>query len=92
MKITCRNLFCDADDIEINDTYENFDKYKDMVCPVCGYIGMMPESHVLRTKTIVEQIWFFSDKVLFRDLLKKVNFEKLPRNMVLQSLVSKEGR
>jgi hypothetical protein len=39
IKIRCRNLFCDADDIEIDDTWENFRKYQDIVCPVCGYIA-----------------------------------------------------
>jgi len=86
IKIKCRNLFCKAADIEIDDTWENFDKYKDMVCPGCGYVGVMPDYHVLTVETIKEQIEMFRNEFLFRELFKKINFDKLPKNMDQQKI------
>lgn len=84
MKVRCENLLCHAEPIEISEEQEQH--LESMLCTSCNYTGMLPEGHVLKSKKIFEQLFLWSDTVLFRDAFSKMNMDKLPRNMSQQRI------
>jgi len=83
-QVRCKNLFCSAMDITITKDYSP--KIGDMKCPSCGYKGFMPYSHILKADEIILQILKKQKTVLWKDLFKQINYEKLPRSLEQQNL------
>jgi hypothetical protein len=82
MKVLCKNILCKGKPFEIEDTED----LKNVTCPHCGNIGVMPDYHVVGSDEIIRQVTAWKDKVLYRDAFKVINYKKLPANMDQQSI------
>jgi len=74
------NLLCDG---EI--PFTGIEQLNRVRCKKCGY-RMMLDWHVLKTKEALKQIESWKNKILYRDAFKKMDFNKLPTNMSIQTM------
>jgi len=80
-KIQCKNLFCDAEPVNTIKGYFKLDTR----CNKCGSKGFMPAHHVLTVDQVMYQILKASKHTLLKELFKKINYDKLPKNMDQQN-------
>jgi len=90
IKVRCKNLFCSAMGQYVDEKkFIEKEGMNKMICKSCGHAGFMPENHVLQCKEILRQIEEKKEKILWKDLFKMVNYNKMPRSVDQQIMFDK---